>query len=132
MEGMLVSEFQKEDFMRHLIFKADSESELIDALSNINGYELVDIQRTDRSFGDDQRFLLKADSGQEIMVLHKEGDRIAETANVFGQDSKEEPTPVAADEVVKLCRAAQAVSGLTASATLSNHDMGFSRAEFEE
>ncbi|MBA5978754.1 hypothetical protein HT737_30585, partial [Pseudomonas sp. MD195_PC81_125] len=127
-----MTKFQKEDFMRNATFEAETEIDLLEKLSSIKGYELIDIKGTDRSFGADQRFLLKSDSGQEIMILHEEGAPIARTGNVFGQDEKEEPTPVTEDEVVKLGKAAQLTDGLSTSVSLSNHDMGFSRAELEE
>ena len=57
------------------------------------------------------------------------GERFAETGNVFGQDHKEEPTPVREDEVIKLCLAAQSVDGLSTSATQSNHDMKYSQEQ---
>lgn len=127
-----MTKFQKEDFMRNATFEAKNESDLLKGLSSIEGYELINIQGTDRSFSADQRFLLKSDSGQEIMILHEEGAPVARTSNVFGQDDNEEPTPVAEDEVVKLGKAAQPIDGLSTSVSLSNHDMGFSRAELEE
>lgn len=124
-----MSTYTKEDYMRSVQFKADSEGQLLEALANITGYDLVPIAGTDRSFSPDQKFLLVSAAGQEIMIQHKDGERFAETGNVFGQDAKEEPTAVVDDEVVKLCLAAQSVDGLSAAATQSNHDMQFSREQ---
>lgn len=126
-----MSNYDKPDFMRSVIFKAESENELLQTLGEIPGYELVPIAGTGRSFSADQKFILRSVSGQEIMVLHKNGERIAQTSNVFGQDAKEEPTAIEDDEVVKLCKASRSVEGLSALATLSNHDMKFSFSDVE-
>ena len=71
-----MSKYSKEDFMRGVIFKADTEAELLGGLSCIKGYELIDIQGTDRSYAPDQKFLLKSDEGQEIMVRHRDGGAV--------------------------------------------------------
>nr|WP_312968660.1 hypothetical protein [Pseudomonas sp.] len=127
-----MSSYDRPDFTRHVVFKAATEEELLSCLENIPGYDLEPIRGTGRSFSPDQKFLLRSTAGQEIMVIHQDGERYAETSNVFGQDGQDQPTPILKDEVVKLSKACAKVAGLSATPTLSNHDIQLSRTDLDE
>jgi len=115
------------DDKRSLIIQADTEDGLLRGIGKIPGYTSMpleeDLRRSMCLPAGEDRFYLKASSGERVIVRHSHGEHFAETINVLNQDAGDCPVPIHADEVVKLHHAIKHVEGLCSCVVAAEMDL---------